>query len=41
MRQESKITGTAPIGYLNQNNGRGKAEIILAPDRAFLIKRIF
>lgn len=41
MRQEGKITGTAPIGYLNQNNGRGKAEIILDPDRAFLIKRIF
>lgn len=41
MRQEGKITGTAPIGYLNKNDGRGKTEIILDPDRAFLVKRIF
>lgn len=41
MRQEGKITGTAPIGYLNKNDGRGKTNIILDPDRAFLIKRIF
>ncbi len=41
MRQEGKITGTAPIGYLNKNDGRGKTDIILDPDRAFLVKRIF
>lgn len=41
MRQEGKITGTAPIGYLNKNDGRGKTNIILDPDRAFLVKRIF
>lgn len=41
MRQEDKITGTAPIGYLNKNDGRGKTDIILDPDRAFLVKRIF
>ena len=41
MRQEGKITGTAPIGYLNQNDGRGKTNIIIDPNRAFLVKRIF
>lgn len=41
MRQEGKITGTAPIGYLNKNDGRGKTDIILDTDRAFLVKRIF
>ena len=41
MRQEGKITGTAPIGYLNKNDARGKTDIILDPDRAFLVKRIF
>lgn len=41
MRQKGKITGTAPIGYLNKNDGRGKTDIILDHDRAFLVKRIF
>ncbi len=41
MRNDGKITGTAPIGYLNKNEGRGKTDIILDPNRAFLVKRIF
>lgn len=39
--QEGSILGTAPIGYLNVKDDNDKADVILDPDRAFLIKRMF
>ena len=41
MRKIGKITGTAPIGYLNVKNEDEHSEIILDPDRAIFIKKIF
>lgn len=39
--QNGEWTHRAPIGYLNTKDKNGKATIILDPDRAPLIRRLF
>ena len=42
MRKEGKVTGMAPIGYLNiKGTGRHSSEIIIDSERACLIRRAF
>lgn len=33
--------GTAPIGYLNIRDQRGRSQVVVDPDRALLVRRIF
>ena len=33
--------GTAPIGYLNVRDQRGRSQVVVDPDRALLVRRIF
>ena len=33
--------GTAPIGYLNIRDQRGRSQVVIDPDRALLVRRIF
>lgn len=39
--QDGTILGIAPIGYLNVKDVNDKSDVILDPDRAILVKRIF
>lgn len=39
--QEGSILGTAPIGYLNTKDENNKTDVIIDPQRAFLVKRMF
>ncbi len=39
--QEGSILGTAPVGYLNIKDEHGNSDVMLDPERAFLVKRIF
>jgi len=39
--QDGTILGIAPIGYLNVKDENEKSDVILDPDRAILVKRIF
>lgn len=41
MREEGKLTGSAPIGYLNRRDENGNADIILDKTRAPFIRKIF
>ena len=38
---DGTILGAAPIGYLNSVDEQGKRTVILDPERAFIIKRLF
>lgn len=40
-RHDGTIIGTAPIGYLNVRNEKDKADVVLDPERAFLVRKIF
>ena len=33
--------GTAPIGYINIRDPRGRSQVVIDPDRALLVRRIF
>ena len=39
--QDGTILGTAPIGYLNIKDEQGKSTVMLDPQRAFLVRKIF
>lgn len=39
--QEGTILGTAPIGYLNVKDEHDKTSVVLDPERAFLVKKMF
>ena len=41
MVRNGEWTSSAPLGYLNVRNSNGKASIILDPERAFLIRKLF
>ena len=38
---DGTILGAAPLGYLNTTDEHGKRTVILDPDRAFIIKKLF
>ncbi len=40
-KHDGTIFGTAPIGYLNVRDCNDKADAVLDPQRAFLVKKIF
>lgn len=40
-RHDGTIIGMAPIGYLNVRDDKDKADVVLDPERAFLVKKIF
>ncbi len=41
MVRHGEWTSSAPIGYLNTRDPHGKAQIVLDPERAFLIRKLF
>ncbi|MDX2073950.1 MAG: recombinase family protein [Alphaproteobacteria bacterium] len=41
MVRNGEWTSAAPLGYLNIRDQQGKAHIILDPERAFLVRRLF
>ena len=41
MVRNGEWTSSAPLGYLNIRNSNGKANVILDPERAFLVRKLF